>query len=258
MSTATPEPKASSPSPEQTESAAAPGAPPPKPLLRGVSHQIAFFVATAATIGLVASARTTEVRRAAAVFGICLSALFGVSALYHRVSWSERARLRMRRIDHAAIFLLIAGGYTPLFALVPSAPQMMGQMGQMTGPETTAGIFAGYGALVSIWIGAGIGVVKSVAWLSAPKWFTALLCVALGWTVIGEVVGRTAQVGAPAIGFLVASGLVYSLGAVVYATKRPDPWPRVFGYHEIFHLLVIFASVTLFTHVCLVIRAVGG
>lgn len=249
MSTATPEP-----TPMSTERAASTAADTPsspaKPLLRGVSHQIAFFVATAATIALVAGGHTPDVRRAATVFGTCLSALFGVSALYHRVSWSERARLRMRRIDHAAIFVLIAGGYTPLFALVPSAH------GPGAGAATRA--LAGHGALVSIWIGAGIGVVKSVAWPSAPKWFTALLCVALGWTVVGEVFGRTAQVGAPAIAFLVVSGLVYSLGAVVYATKRPDPWPRIFGYHEIFHLLVIVASVTLFTHVCLVIRAVGG
>jgi hemolysin III len=145
----------------------------------------------------------------------------------------------MRRMDHAAIFLLIAGGYTPLFALVPAAD-------------------GSHGALVAIWVGAGLGVVKSLAWAHAPKWLTALVCVVIGWMVIGPVMGRTAIVGSTCVGFLVAAGITYSLGAVVYAVKRPDPFPRVFGYHEIFHLLVLVASGFLFTHVTLVIRAVAG
>jgi len=209
-----------------------------KPALRGVSHQGAFFVALAATTALVARAHRPEAARAAAIFGASLALLFGVSALYHRVDWRPEARRRMRRLDHAAIFVLIAGGYTPLFALVPS----------------TSG---GHGALVAIWLGAALGVVKSVAWPDAPKWVTALLCVGLGWMVVGQVADRAPAVGALGIGLLVASGLVYSLGAVVYATKRPDPVPRVFGYHEVFHALVIVASACLFGHVALVLRVVG-
>jgi hemolysin III len=210
---------------------------PIKPLLRGVSHQVSFFVAIVATAVLVMRAGTSPASTAALVFGATLVLLFGTSACYHRISWTPAARQRMRRIDHAAIFMLIAGGYTPLFALVPSPS-------------------GGHGALAAIWIGAGVGVVKSLAWPHAPKWLTALLCVAIGWMVIFQVMGRTPMVGTTCVGLLVASGITYSVGALVYALKRPDPWPRVFGYHEIFHLLVVVASGFLFAHVSLVIRAV--
>jgi hemolysin III len=225
----------------QAMSDAGMGAQPPpapvKPLLRGVSHQVSFFVAIVATAVLVMRAGTSTASTAALVFGATLVMLFGTSACYHRISWTPAARQRMRRLDHAAIFMLIAGGYTPLFALVPSPS-------------------GGHGALAAIWIGAGVGVVKSLAWPHAPKWLTALLCVAIGWMVIFQVMGRTPMVGTTCVGLLVASGVTYSVGALVYALKRPDPWPRVFGYHEIFHLLVVVASGFLFAHVSLVIRAV--
>jgi hemolysin III len=209
-----------------------------KPLLRGVSHQVAFFVALLATSNLVAWARSGAPARAAFVFGASMILLFGTSALYHRRNWNEEQRLFMRRLDHAAIFVLIAGGYTPLFALVPAS----------TG---------GHAALAAIWIGALIGVAKSLAWPKAPKWLTALLCVGLGWMVVMPVLDRTPVVGPLCVGLLVACGIIYSLGAVVYATKRPDPFPKVFGYHEVFHAIVIAASVCLFAHVVLVIRAVS-
>ena len=212
---------------------------PVKPLLRGVSHQVSFFVAIVATAALVVRAGSSPASTAALVFGATLVLLFGTSACYHRISWTPAARQRMRRLDHAAIFTLIAGGYTPLFALVPSPS-------------------GGHGALAAIWIGAGVGVVKSLAWPHAPKWLTALLCVAIGWMVIFQVMGRTPIVGTTCVGLLVASGVTYSVGALVYAVKRPDPWPRVFGYHEIFHLLVVVASGFLFAHVSLVVRAVTG
>jgi hemolysin III len=212
---------------------------PTKPLLRGVSHQVSFFVALAGIALLVRGAETGAGRTAALVFGATLVLLFGTSACYHRIDWTPAARQRMRRMDHAAIFMLIAGGYTPLFMLVASPS-------------------GGHGALAAIWIAAGVGVVKSLAWAHAPKWLTALLCVAIGWMVIFQVMGRTPVVGTTCIGLLVASGVTYSVGAVVYALKRPDPFPRVFGYHEIFHLLVVLASVFLFAHVALVIRAVGA
>ena len=212
------------------------GSVPPKPLLRGVSHQIAFFAAILATWLLVRSTRTPEASRAALVFGVALIALFGTSALYHRVDWSVPARKIMRRLDHACIFVLIAGGYTPLFALVPSSQ-------------------GGHAALAGIWLGASAGVVKSLVWPHAPKWVTALLCVALGWAVVGQVIDRAHLIGWLPIAMLVVSGSVYSLGAVVYALKRPDPFPTVFGYHEVFHAIVILASGSLFTHVLLVLRA---
>ena len=200
-----------------------PAVAPTKPLLRGVSHQVAFFVALLATSNLVAWSRSGAPARAAFVFGASMIMLFGTSALYHRRNWNEEQRLFMRRLDHAAIFILIAGGYTPLFALVPSS----------TG---------GHGALAAIWIGALVGVAKSLAWPKAPKWLTALLCVALGWMVVMPVIDRTPVVGSLCVGLLVACGIIYSLGAVVYATKRPDPFPKVFGYHEVFHALVILAA----------------
>ena len=205
-----------------------------KPLLRGVSHQISFFCAIAACAALVMRAGPGAPTAAAFVFSASLVNLFGTSALYHRVDWSPNARKRMRRLDHAAIFLLIGGGYTPLFALVPS----------------TAG---GHGALAAIWIGSLVGVLKSLVWPNAPKWMTALLCVVLGWTVVGQVIDRVAFVGSFSIGLLVASGVSYSVGAVVYALKRPDPFPKVFGYHEVFHAIVILASVFLFAHVVTVL-----
>lgn len=207
-----------------------------KPVLRGVSHQVAFFVAIAATAWLVGAAPSPRAAWSAFVFGASLIALLGTSALYHRVRWSDRARLRMRRLDHSLIFVLIAGGYTPLFALVPSS----------SGDHV---------ALLAVWAGAAVGVLKSLAWPLAPKWVTAALCVGLGWMVIGPVFDRAASVGSVAIGLLVACGVTYSLGAAVYAAKRPDPVPRVFGYHEVFHALVIVASGLLFAHVVLVVRS---
>jgi hemolysin III len=210
---------------------------PEKPLLRGVSHQIAFFAAVVAACALVLRSRSFEAAVAAGVFGASLALLFGTSALYHRVNWDPAQRQRMRRLDHAAIFILIAGGYTPLFALVPSSG-------------------GGHVALWVIWIGAAIGVVKSLLWAHAPKWVTALFCVTLGWTVVGYVVERAPAVGWLAVGMLIACGVIYSLGALVYALRRPDPFPKVFGYHEVFHAIVIVASVCLFAHVVLVIRAV--
>lgn len=207
-----------------------------KPLLRGVSHQVSFFCALVACGILILNARAGTATATAIVFSASLVNLLGTSALYHRVDWSPEARMRMRRLDHAAIFLLIAGGYTPLFGLIPSRA-------------------GGHGALLVIWVGAALGVIKSLAWPGAPKWITALLCVVLGWIVTGQVLERAGATSSLTVGLLVGSGVIYSLGAAVYALKRPDPFPRVFGYHEVFHALVIVASVCLFAHVALVLRA---
>jgi hemolysin III len=207
-----------------------------RPTLRGVSHQVAFFAALAATVSLVVRARSRAEVRAVLIFGVSLAFLFGVSALYHRIQWSPVARQRMRRVDHAAIFVLIAGGYTPLFSLVP-------------------GSSGGHGALSAIWVGASLGVVTSIVWPSAPKWLTALLCVVLGWIVVGQVVDRIHAVGTVGMALLAGGGVTYSLGALVYALKKPDPWPLFFGYHEVFHALVILASVALYGHVLFVLDA---
>jgi hemolysin III len=210
-----------------------------KPLLRGVSHQIAFFVAIVGTIALVALSASALGRRAGLAFGATLVTLFGTSALYHRVSWTPVARQRMRRLDHSAIFLLIAGGYTPIFTLVASKA-------------------GGHGALAAVWLGAGLGVLKSLLFPNVPKWVTALVCVGIGWMVVGQVIDRVDTIGMNSIYLLVFAGVTYSLGALVYAAKRPDPWPRVFGYHEVFHLLVVLASCALYAHVAWLVHNVPG
>ena len=211
---------------------------PGKPLLRGVSHQVFFFCSLATSAVLFwRAAPIPHAAGACLVFALTLANLFGTSALYHRVDWSPRARARMRRLDHAAIFLLIAGGYTPVFTLVPSRA-------------------GGHGALLAIWGGASIGVLQSLLWPNAPKWIMAVLCVGLGWMVVGQVADRAPVIGPISIAWLVAGGIIFSLGALVYALKRPDPSPRVFGYHEVFHALVVIASVCLYAHVFTVLGRV--
>lgn len=205
----------------------------PKPKLRGVSHQIACFVAIAATLLLVRSAGSPRAAAAAAIYGASLSTLLGISALYHRKHWAPAPRMIMRRVDHSAIFLLIAGTYTPAFWLLDPIP--------------------GHRPLWIVWIGAALGIGKSMLWPKAPKAVTAALYVILGWVVVGDVVRLESVMGAPAVWLLVIGGVVYSLGALVYARRKPDPMPLVFGYHEIFHALVLVASAVHFAHVVLVL-----
>ncbi len=194
-----------------------------KPLLRGVSHEIAAAFAAAGGIALVQASTGQRGAVAAAVYGFALTAQFAVSALYHRPRWGDRARMLMRRLDHAAIFLLIAGTYTPFCLLVP--------------PET------GRPLLWVVWTGALAGMVLSVLWPLAPKWLMALLTVALGWAVVPTFPSMLAAIGWRGVGLLGAGGIAYTLGAVVYATRWPNPNPRVFGYHEVFHVLVIVAAI---------------
>ncbi len=208
-----------------------------KPSLRGVSHQAAFFVAIVATAGLILWAPNAKSSIASAVYGVTLTVLFGVSALYHRPTWSPARRQLLRRLDHSAIFLLIAGTYTPLFWLLDPNEQKR--------------------PLVMIWIGASLGIAKSLLWPNAPKAVTAALCLVLGWAVIGDVARLSPLMGTTTVALLVAGGVIYSLGAVVYARKRPNPAPLVFGYHEIFHALVILASICTFVHVVRVVSAAG-
>ena len=208
---------------------------PEKPLLRGVSHEIAAGLALAAWVGLAFLASPGTARIAAHVYGASLFGLFLVSALYHRPTWPPRARLVMRRLDHSAIFFLIAGTYTPFCLLLP-AP-------------------AGERLLVIVWSGAAIGVLRSVLWVHAPKPLAAAVYVLLGWVVVPVLPSLYAALGAGALALLVAGGAAYTLGAVVYATRRPDPFPRVFGYHEVFHALVVAAAACHFVVAASAIRA---
>ncbi len=194
-----------------------------RPRLRGVFHQYAFFVALVAGLVLVILADSFRERLAMWVYAVALAAMFGVSALYHRVTWrSPRVRRWMRRLDHSTILLLIAGTYTPFAVL------------------TFDGALAN-AILVVVWSGAGAGLLLNLLWVDAPTWVTAAVFMALGW--VGVVtVPELVDVGiAPAVLVFVGGGL-YSLGALAYALKRPNPRPAVFGYHEIFHLLVIAAA----------------
>lgn len=206
-----------------------------KPLLRGVSHEIAAGVALAGWIVLAVVAAPGQARIAAHVYGASLFTLFVVSALYHRPTWRPRARLFMRRLDHAAIFLLIAGTYTPFCLLLPPA--------------------TGQRLLAVVWAGAAAGVLQSLLWVRAPKVLSAGVYVLLGWIVVPVLPALRAAVGGGAIGLLLGGGVLYTLGALVYAARRPDPFPRVFGYHEIFHALVIAAAACHFAVATLAVRA---
>jgi len=196
---------------------------PVKPRLRGVSHEYAFFVSIATGAALIAAASDARARLAAAVYAGALTALLGTSALYHRVTWRPRARRWMRRLDHSMIFVLIAGTYTPvcLIALHGSLAHTI---------------------LIVVWAGALGGVIFKLLWIDAPKWLLALVYVALG-SVSAAVLGELpAAVGWLGVAGLAGGGLLYMIGAVVYASGRPNPWPKVFGYHEVFHALVLAAA----------------
>jgi len=208
----------------------------PKPLLSGVSHEIAAAFALAGWVLLVRSAPGPRAAVAAAVYGLSLFAQFAVSALYHRPSWGTRARLVMRRLDHAAIFMLIAGTYTPFCLLLPGG---------------------GRGLLAGVWTAALAGMVLSVAWPLAPKWLMAALTVGLGWVIVPILPSLHAAIGTGGLWLLGGGGLAYTIGAVTYATRWPDPSPRVFGYHEVFHALVILAAVLHFVAVRGAVGAIG-
>ena len=153
-----------------------------------------------------------------------VAGLFGVSATYHRVNWvSANARRWMRRLDHSMIFCLIAGTYTPFALLV------------LDGPLSTA-------ILIGVWGGALAGILLNLAWVDAPKWVTAAVYLAVGWIAVIALPDLATKLGGVAIAMIGIGGVLYTAGAVIYALRKPDPAPTVFGYHEIFHVLVILAA----------------
>lgn len=191
-----------------------------KPRWRGISHQIAFFVSIATGVLLIVSTSTLNEAVAAAIFAVSITILFGVSALYHRVQWSKVAREKMRRLDHSSIYLLISGTYTPVMWL--------------TLDRTLATWI-----LSAVWCASILGVILELAVPRAPKWLAAAIYVGIGWTAIFVVPEITAELGLLPVILIALGGLFYTVGALIYAFKRPDPAPAIFGYHEIFHLLVI-------------------
>ena len=207
-----------------------------RPRLRGLSHQYAFFISVALGSLLVAGASGAHERISAAVFASALATMFGVSALYHRISWRPRARRWMRRLDHAAIYLLIAGTYTPVGLLVLSR-----------GLRWTL--------LPIVWGGALAAIVLRVAWVDAPKWIAAAAGIALGWVGIVAMPQLWDHSGWAGVGLLAAGGVLYTAGAVVYTIRRPDPVPEVFGYHECFHALVIAAAACQYAGVAVILAS---
>jgi hemolysin III len=202
---------------------AAPEAPAAKPRLRGVMHQYAFYVAVALGVAAVITAPSGKATVAAAIYAAAVCGLFGVSALYHRVTWTAPVRRWMRRLDHSMIFVFIAATYTPVALLA------------LTEPLRTV-------ILLVAWVGALAGIVLNLVWIDAPKWLIAVVYIALGWVAVATMPQLWSHIGALSVAGLAAGGVLYSAGAVVYARGKPDPQPAVFGYHEVFHLFVTAAA----------------
>jgi hemolysin III len=205
-----------------------------RPRLRGVFHQYAFFASLLLGAVLVVGSSGPAERTSAIVFATALAAMFGISALYHRITWRPRTRLWMRRLDHAAIYLLIAGTYTP-FALLALTDVWR------------------WTILPVVWAGALVAIVLKLAWVDAPKWLAVAIGIALGWIGVVALPQLWAHAGLTGVALLLAGGILYTGGAIVYARRRPDPVPAVFGYHELFHALVIAAAACQYAAVAFVL-----
>ena len=197
------------------------------PRLRGVMHAYAFWFAAVAAVVLVALAPTDRARVAAAIYGGALCALFAASGLYHRWRWHPRWKPLLRRLDHSTIYLFIAATTTPIALLV------------LSGAIQTV-------VLVSVWAGAGLGIAFALAWIDAPRLLVAGTYLAVGWAGVVAVPQLLNEVGVAPFVLFVVGGILYSIGATVYAARRPDPWPSTFGFHELFHTLVIAAAIVHF------------
>ena len=205
-----------------------------KPHLRGVLHQYAFFLSLIAGAALVSIASGEKEVASSAVFAAALAVMFGTSAVYHRGSWRPRARRVMRRLDHAAIYLLVAGTYTPFGLLVLSGPWQVA-------------------VLSIVWSGCLVATLVKLAWIDSPKWVAAAFAIALGWVGVIAMPQLVSRAGLGVVTLLMAGGGFYTIGAVVYARGRPDPLPTIFGYHEIFHAFVIAAAGCQYAAVALVL-----
>lgn len=205
-----------------------------KPRLRGWLHAVMFPISVIAGIVLVMQAETPEAQISAAIFATTAALLFGTSALFHRGSWSPRVKGLLRRMDHSNIYLIIAGTYTPFAVL--SLPPGKGQT-----------------LLLIVWVGALAGVIFRVFWIGAPRWLYTSVYVGIGWVAIFFLPALIAGAGVTAVVLIAVGGVLYSAGAVVYGLKRPDPWPRWFGFHEVFHSLTIAAFTVHYVAVSIVV-----
>jgi hemolysin III len=209
---------------------------PVKPRLRGWLHEVAFFVSIPAGLALIALARGAEAEVSAVIFAIGITGLYGVSALYHRGNWSVRKERVMKYLDHSMIFVLIAASYTPL-ALLALRPA------------------TGITLLVLAWVGAGVGIIVTIARLDRWRGLGLAMYLGLGWLAVVAAPQLFTSLSPAELALLLTGGVLYTVGAVVLASNRPNPWPRTFGYHEVWHTFVIGAGVCHYTLVLLLVRA---
>ncbi len=212
---------------------------PPKPRLRGWFHEVAFFVSIPAGATLIFLARGAEARTAAIVYSLSLTAVFGASAAYHRIHWSEVGLRRMKRLDHSMIFLLIAGSYTPVSLLVLHGAWSV--------------------VMLSIaWSGAAVGVTLKLTKIDELHGLTGFLYIALGWLAVFALPQILHAVGAGPLVLMVIGGLLYTGGSIVLLRKRPDPSPKTFGYHEVWHSMMTGAAACHWAMILLILRAAGS
>jgi hemolysin III len=208
-----------------------------KPRLRGWLHTYAAL--TSVVTGVVLVAVTAGLRggragTATAVYAVTVTMLFGTSALYHRLGWGPRARAIMKRLDHSMIFVFIAGTYTPVAALtLPRGPAVA--------------------VLAVVWTGALAGVGLKTAWPTAPRWLGVPCYIALGWVAVFVFPQLLQHAGVAALVLLAAGGIAYTVGALCYALRRPDPWPGAFGFHEVFHLCTLLGAACHYVAIWLVV-----
>ena len=208
----------------------------PKPRLRGVTHAVAFIAVLPLGVLLGLHAGSSVARAAVIAFAASVAMMFGASGLYHRGNWSHTPRRWLRTIDHAGIYALIAGTYTAFGLLV------------LDGTWRVV-------VLAIVWSGAALAIALNVVWTGSPKWLSATIALALGWVGVVVLPQAISVVGAGGFSLLLAGGLAYTVGAIVFATRRPNPFPATFGYHEVFHVLVIAAVACHYTAVAFFLQS---
>jgi hemolysin III len=192
-----------------------------KPRLRGVVHELGFYAAAAVGVLVVVTAEPGRARVASVIFASSVAACFGASAVYHRPTWRPRVRAWLARVDHAGIYLLIAGSYAPFGLIVMSRGWAIP-------------------VLAIVWGGALAAILLKLCWVQAPKWLSVAIGLTLGW-VGAAAFPQLLKLSPVPIVLVAASGVLFTLGAIVYGRRRPDPRPQFFGYHEVFHVLTVAA-----------------